>query len=230
MTSIRELVIRAIKSKTDEIKKLYGYNLDLTNKVERGRTSWDKSELPAISIFPGTETSQPQYGQRWNTMSVEIRAFRSLSVHENSSEIGEKMLSDMIINILGTVFTLNFQNGSSAIALGDMVTGGTSGAEGRVTLIRVTNGAWGAGNAKGILTLRTVSGEFVAGEDLEVQSVKHAETTTGQLTKQETYTDHVNQVIYTNGGITYPDIGDTVIEVITRFDFVYTTAIDNPYQ
>lgn len=227
--SIREIIIRKIKIHMEEISKALGYNFDV-NMIERGRVSWDASaELPAISILPGVEESTRRMGERVLTMPIDIHYFKLITHNHNSSEIAEKMLSDLIINIVGTVFDMPFTNGSNQINVGDEIEGVTSGAKAIVTNIRGLTGSWGAGTAAGILTIRYVRGLFTS-ETIKVGAINCAQIT-GQLTKVDVYSEHVNDIIYSSGGVeSYPDAGESVLDVVARFSFIYVTKNDNPYE
>jgi hypothetical protein len=64
--------------------------------------------------------------------------------------------------------------GTTAIAVGDMVTGGTSAATGEVMAIGVTSGAWATSDAAGTIYLKDLSGTFTNNEGLEVSGVERA--------------------------------------------------------
>jgi len=70
---------------------------------------------------------------------------------------------------------LPFDTGTGVIAQGDTVTGGTSGATGKVLLSPVDfTGAWGDGDAAGTLVLGNVSGTFEDDEQLQVSASPRA--------------------------------------------------------
>jgi hypothetical protein len=69
---------------------------------------------------------------------------------------------------------LAFASGSAAIVEGNTVTGATSGATAVVARVLVREGDWGTGDATGTLIALTVSGTFVAGENLQVSGVTKA--------------------------------------------------------
>lgn len=78
---------------------------------------------------------------------------------------------------------LPFKTGLVTFAIGDVVTGGTSGASGAVVMApTVSSGAWGAG-AAGYLILTNVSGTFQANEALRVSAVTRA-TSDGTATEK----------------------------------------------
>lgn len=75
-------------------------------------------------------------------------------------------------------WTLQFTVGTVAFALGDTVTGATSGATAIViALPDDLTGTFGAGNAAGTLIVTNQSGGFVIGESLRVGGVPHATCT-----------------------------------------------------
>jgi hypothetical protein len=69
---------------------------------------------------------------------------------------------------------LGFEDGVADIVAGNTVTGATSGATAVVARVLVREGDWGTGDATGTLIVSTVSGTFVAGENLQVSSVTKA--------------------------------------------------------
>ena len=73
--------------------------------------------------------------------------------------------------------TIEFDTGSTDNpAIGETVTGGTSGATGVVTGLSVLSGAWAGNNATGYLSLKTVSGTWTAGETITYAGGSLAET------------------------------------------------------
>ena len=68
--------------------------------------------------------------------------------------------------------------------VGDSVTGGTSGATGKIKLLTTTSGAWASGTAAGDLILTTVKGTFI---DEEVLTFKDGETAAASGTGTATW-------------------------------------------
>lgn len=78
---------------------------------------------------------------------------------------------------------LPFDAGTSAIVLGNTVTGGTSGATGKVIVApTLDSGSWAGGDAAGTLILGNVAGAFQDDEPLEVSAVQRA-TSAGTAAK-----------------------------------------------
>ena len=65
------------------------------------------------------------------------------------------------------VFSVPFDGGSSEIIVGETVTGATSGATGTVTLVVVTGGTWGGGDAEGYILIESASGIFENNEEID---------------------------------------------------------------
>lgn len=72
---------------------------------------------------------------------------------------------------------ISFSTGTAAIAVGDTITGATSGATAIVSHKVVTDGAWAEGNAVGFLNVTSVTGTFQSGEFLKVGGTNHATAT-----------------------------------------------------
>ena len=65
------------------------------------------------------------------------------------------------------VFSVPFDGGSSEIIVGETITGATSGATGTVTLVVVTGGTWGGGDAEGYILIESASGIFENNEEID---------------------------------------------------------------
>jgi len=65
-----------------------------------------------------------------------------------------------------TVIKIPFNYGSSEITVGETITGATSGATGTVTIVEVTAGDWGTGDAEGYIYVKDPSGVFEVGEEI----------------------------------------------------------------
>lgn len=66
---------------------------------------------------------------------------------------------------------LNFDAGSTEIAVGDELVGETSEASSRVATVTVTSGTWGGGDAAGYVIIDELSGNYQDNEDLSVSAV-----------------------------------------------------------
>ncbi len=94
-------------------------------------------------------------------------------------------------------FSVPFNAGQPAgIAVGDTVTGFTSGATGVVTAVAVRTGAFSTSNAVGILTFASTTGTFTNGESLRVGGTNRATATANSAA-----------ITTLPGGRVYTDIG-----------------------
>lgn len=206
-----------------------GFQCDIKT-IERGRVAFDRTELSAISVLPGIETAIRRASERQNTMEVTLRYFKVLANTWNPSEIAEKVLADMIMGILGVRLSCGFSDGSNEIIPGVTIVGDSSGASGKVLSVSLTGGSWVGGNATGTLIIcYPLSLPFTMGEDLKVAGMVRAKLSTGP-SKVDLYTTHTGDVQYVSGGVeSYPEPGEDILEVVTKFNFVYSTVNDNPY-
>lgn len=132
---------------------------------------------------------------------------------QNASEMWRWMRVNFT---LSTKLKLDFTSGgTTAIAIGDTITGDVSGSTAVITKVNLTPnaGTWAAGTAEGSLEFSTQTGTFVA-ENLEVSAVNLATIAEDSIGVDE----------YAPGDIT----DDTTNAAITRFKEWIINDIDNP--
>lgn len=84
-------------------------------------------------------------------------------------------VDETVLVLAHNLVQVPFENGSAAIALGDTITGGTSGASGYVYRVALWGGsAWGAAGYGLLHIRRTDDVEFTVGEDIKVGGVTKA--------------------------------------------------------
>lgn len=111
---------------------------------------------PAIAVKPGYAISCRNY-------ESEVRGYRRVPGHERYDGRGSPSAA--------SYWVLNFDAGSAAIAVDDVVTGATSSATGKVLIDPVIeSGTIGGGDAAGYLVLTDVSGTFQDDENLQVSA------------------------------------------------------------
>jgi len=103
--SKRERAIQAIESRLLTIAISNGFNLDIKN-VNRARRSYDDSELPAISIFDGIESSEYKYSKSTNILELNVEA-HNLYGDINPSVMANMMIADIIQAITNGDTTLS---------------------------------------------------------------------------------------------------------------------------
>lgn len=72
--------------------------------------------------------------------------------------------------------------GTTAIAVADTITGATSGTTATVQRVVLTSGSWAGGDAAGYLAVKSATGPFISGENLDVGGSTNLATTTAALT------------------------------------------------
>lgn len=95
---------------------------------------------------------------------------------------------------------LAFTNGTLALAEGNVITGGTSGATATVARVVMSAGTYGAGTAAGILIVTGVTGTFSAGEDLKIGATVYAKAGGAQTSTTLQPGGRVETVIGNFGG------------------------------
>jgi hypothetical protein len=101
-----------------------------------------------------------------HVLNGEVFAFRDNALG-TAGDLYKATAAGWVLQALGS--TISFTTGTAAIAEGNTVTGGTSGATATVRRIMVTAGSWGgAPSASGRLTLYGITGTFQNGENLQV--------------------------------------------------------------
>lgn len=228
MSTIREQIITAIVSKAAKIRLINGYNTDCGANVLRAIKLVDPDSLPLIAVWPQPEESAREYGKTANTMPVRIDGL-VLFGSDSPSEMSEKMLGDIIENILGIEWTLPFTTGSNKIRSGDTITGVDSSATGYMCDLEVTSGTWAGGDAAGNLTLRRLSGTFQA--ESITSAVVQGDSISSKSAVESTTNSLAESIIYAGGGTDeYPDDDDISVGVSAMFNIKYITETGNPYS
>lgn len=227
MSTIREQIITAVVSKVAEIRQINGYNTDCGADVLRAIKLVDPNRLPVSAVWPQSEESVFEYGKMANTMHIRVEGLISFGA-SNPSEMSEKMLGDIIENILGIEWTLPFTTGTSEISVGDTIIGVTSSATGFVCGVEIMSGTWAGGDAAGNLALRRLSGVF------QNESITDAAIQGGSISSnsaiESTTNNLAESIIYTGGGTDeYPDNDNISVGLSANFNIKYITEIGNPY-
>lgn len=93
--SIRERIIQEIDAVLADLLIASGFNCNCGANKERGRKSWEESDLPCLSLFPGVESAQRSaYSGDTMVMPIKIDLLDNYSA-SNPSTIGERMLADV---------------------------------------------------------------------------------------------------------------------------------------
>jgi len=75
MDSIREQVIKQLLLKLQTITIANGYHFDYGDNANRSILRYDEEEVPAITLWSGSESTEEAYGYLTRTMNCEIDVF-----------------------------------------------------------------------------------------------------------------------------------------------------------
>jgi hypothetical protein len=93
--TIRELIIQEFHGCAESITVAKGYNTDLGLNTYRAITKVDSSRLPALVIYPLTETAERVGGGEYLcTMPLRVEAIAQTGI-TNPSVLAEQMLGDL---------------------------------------------------------------------------------------------------------------------------------------
>lgn len=131
---------------------------------------------------------------------IEVSSSVCAVVDGNEEDIGRR---GKFVTPVGLRFSFN-SGGTDVLTSGDTVTGGTSGATGRVLRVDLASGAWGDGDAAGNLLIEPASESdiFESGEDLSVDGTGNICTLTS---------GHTQIVFRSRWGPTSGDAGSVVV-------------------
>lgn len=234
-TSIREQIIAAIASKLAIIRTTNGYATNLGANVDVALPMVDATDNPALVVWGLPEEATHEYGQHSIIMPVKLDAFSTYG-SSNTSTVGNAMMADIIEAMMGPTASLPFNSGGTyTIAVGDTITGATSGATAYVQAVSKTSGEWAAGTAAGTLTIRRFVGQLTATENLNVGANLNVATCDGAKTLSDAITLVTNslakEIIYVGGGIVSPaEAGHLTVAVEATFNVKYYFRTGNPYS
>jgi hypothetical protein len=234
MNPLREEIIKAILDRLQIITVEKGFHTNMGLNVRRVDPRLDDAELPAVIVWPGTEDVAAQYGGSQGSFEVRVEG-ASYFETVNPSTIAEKMLADIVQAMTATDWTLPFNTGGTdEPEVGQIIEGATSGAKGYISEIDLDAGSWTGSDAEGSFLFRRMTGNFRAGEDLEISGTKVAQSTlacNGQTPKDSVTGGKTEDVRYVQGGPeNYPGAGETVVGVMAIFLITYRFDNGNPYN
>jgi hypothetical protein len=230
--SIRQQIIEAVVVKIAEIRIDKGYKTDMGKNVDVYKMH--NPSLPYVAVWPGLEEINREYGSNQINMNMKVEGVQEIGSGD-MMELSEQILADLIENIAGIKWTLDFTSGGTHVpSVGDTVTGETSGATAYIESITLDSGSWAGGDAAGSFTLRRKVGVFIS-EDLEIGGESNVATTDGTITSssaESTTTDDLaDDIQYVSGGLEeYPESGNEVVGMSANFIIAYPITMGNPYS
>ncbi|MCU7836531.1 MAG: hypothetical protein KZQ83_14940 [gamma proteobacterium symbiont of Taylorina sp.] len=96
MDSIREQIIQAIFVRLETITTANGYNVSVADNANRAKAVLDEEDLPALSLWAGTETTTSEYGADERKMVIDINTAMQV---EDETISDDAMTNQMIADI-----------------------------------------------------------------------------------------------------------------------------------
>ena len=96
MNSIREQIIQAIFTRLETITVVNNYHFDVGLNANRAKPNLDENEMPALSLWPGTESTSKQYSNTQRKMVIDIESFKLLEDETLTNDaITNQMMADI---------------------------------------------------------------------------------------------------------------------------------------
>ena len=233
---LRERIFGFFEQKLATMTKANGFNFDLGAEVFRGfLPPVDFEILPATGYIPRGEDSINLYGNHQTlALTVEVQGIAKIESIP-PPQLVELIYADILEAVLGNTWTLNFDSGGTYKAtVGKYIVGQTSRAIGYIGGVSLSSGAWTAGTAAGVFTLRRVVGEFLDDEPIDLGSNDDIATVDGAATA-------LSALITTTGGLAdgitvasaqpqFPNQDELSAGVNVEFLINYKRVAGNPYN
>lgn len=235
MLTIREQILKLIKTEIAKIKTTNGYYTNIGLHPIRGRYDIAPAELPAVAMLADQDNMVSHLGHEVHEMPITIAGFLYIKnsipdYSDRAAHDAEAILGDIQTCLLAQRITLDFLAGSREPALGTVLTGNTSGATAILESISVSSGSWAGGDAAGTFSLRLPWLGYES-ETITNAGGETLATTTGTMTLIPPFSDLLNNIEYRRGGIDpLPDPGEDILKVSVSFSVTYATLAGNPYK
>jgi hypothetical protein len=230
--TIRKQIIENIASYLANVRRNKAYQTDIGQNVYKAKKS--QITVPALIIWPGVEEVLREYSIDQHAMPIKVDGLSEYG-EDNSSDVSEAMLGDIIEIMTGRAADLTFSSGGTERpAVGDTITGQTSGATAIIESWDKSSGEWADGDAAGSFRIRRLVGTF-ENEDLDIGANLNLASTSGSITSytiENLVTDDLaDDIIYSQGGTEeYPDQGQEAVGASAAFQIIFRTQTGNPYQ
>lgn len=229
---IRQQIIEAVASKIAEIRTTKGYKTNMGQYVSL--YSRHNQNVPFVAVWPGAEEISREYGNTVARMALKAEGVQLIGAG-SKMEISEQILADLIENIVGIRWVLDFTSGGThQPSIGDEVEGASSGAAAIIESVTLDSGTWAGGDAAGSFTLRRKIGTF-SSENLNIGGESNVASTDGTIvTRSAEYTttnDLADDIEYISGGLEeYPEGWEEVVGMSANFIITYPIIMGNPYS
>lgn len=235
MLTIREQILKLIKTEIAKITTANGYHTNIGLHAIRGRYDIAPVELPAVVMIANQDTTDAGFGHETHEIPLVIAGFQKFKnsftdYSERVAHDAEAILGDIQTCLLAPRVTLDFYSGSHEPALGTILTGATSGATAMLESIDLTSGSWLLGTAAGEFSLRLPWLDYEPELILNTGGETLA-STVGTMLLIPPFSNLLNNIEYQRGGIDpLPDPGEDVLKVSVSFSVTYVTLAGNPYK
>jgi len=229
---IRQQIIEAVVLKAAEIRTSKGYMTEMGKYINL--LARHNQNIPFIAIWPGSEQSRREYGNNVMSMNLKVEGARLIGSGDRM-ELSEQILADIIENIIGDKWILDFSSGGTHVPTpGDIIIGAGSATTAILESISLSSGSWAGGDAVGTFTIRRKIGTFVS-ENLNIGGESNVATTDGSIVHRSAEYTTSNQLAddiqYISGGLEeYPEGWEEVVGMSANFIISYPIIIGNPYQ
>lgn len=219
-------------AKAAEIRIDKGYHTDMGKNI----ISYDRynATLPFVAIWAGLEEIDREYGHTRAQMQVRVEGVQEYATGDRM-ELSEQMLADIIENIAGIKWTLDFTSGGThKPSAGDAIVGATGGAAGIIESFSLDSGSWSGGDAAGSFVIRRKVGTFSA-ENLNIGGESNVATTDGTIAaesaEESTANNLADDIQYVSGGLEeFPEAQDEIVGMVANFLITYPIILGNPYS
>lgn len=95
--SIREKISKALETRLKTIRVSSGYSEDFGFNVNRAKRSYSDDELPAITLWLGSESVKNEYGNDKRTLIIDIELMNLISDAETltNDALANKLIADI---------------------------------------------------------------------------------------------------------------------------------------
>jgi len=236
-TTIEEQIITAIAARLDDIQT-DAWRTTIGASVSVASRKIDPSTMvPGCVIFPGYADNEIESGSTydWHNLPIAIEALQNLGKADNPSDLAQEMKADIYEAITGPRYTMPFTNGiATATVEGQTITNFTATYTATIEKLEITSGYLTTGDAAGTLYCRRLKtlDSYIIGTATAGSGV--GSFLLGAVTGQRPVTvatgGFASEIWYDGGGVrTYPDAGESIVQIRMDFRIRFKTLKGNPY-
>lgn len=235
MLTIREQILKVIKTELAKILTANGYYTNVGLNTVRGRYDLMPIELPSLVMIANQEEATPQLGHETFSTELTVSGFTKFATaitdySDRLAHDAEAVLGDIKTCLLSYRVSMPFSLGAIEPEIGATLTGVSSGATSILESITLSSGSWSGGDAAGTLSVRLPHLDYT-NEQITNPKGGVVATVSGTMTAITLFSDLLNNIEYLRGGIDpLPDIGESIMKISATFSLQYVTLAGNPYK